>query len=102
LKDYVTLRRKGRTREEQKEKQSKLEERWKPEPGGIAKSFKKIGERVAKLYWRRDTGFVRFYTDEYNQYEKGLLKDIDLSRMKNQEGFGKFCKREYQIRKEHR
>jgi len=87
MKDYVTLRRKGRMTEEQKEKRSKLEERWKAEPLGIAKSFKKIGERVAKLYRRRNTGFVRLYTDEHNQYEKGLLKDIDLSRMKNQEVF---------------
>jgi transposase-like protein len=75
--NYVTLRRKGRMRDDQRKRRADLEKRFRASPGGIKASF---GELMGFLDVRtqsRSTPLI-LYTDEKKDYQRALWYRGDL------------------------
>ncbi len=69
--DYVTLRRKGRMREEQRIKRSELENLWAVPKGSLQKSFGGMCEWLEMRTRMRDRPLI-LYTDEKKEYGRAL------------------------------
>jgi hypothetical protein len=71
--DYVTIRRKGRMRDEQKRKRALLESEWRADRKGIEKSFMYLSEWLADKCREREDKLI-LYTDEKKDYQRALCR----------------------------
>jgi hypothetical protein len=77
--DHVTLRRKGRMTEVQKKTRAKLEARWKPEPGGVERSFSRIAHETLRIYAEGRRSPLTLWTDEHKAYTRALAGSPHLA-----------------------
>ena len=96
--DYVSLCRKGRRTEKQKEKRIELEKRYQAPKKGIEDSFRELSEFLEKKTHTRNT-YVIFSTDEKKDYERALYKSL-IYRNPNAEERGGTSNFFFQLRKE--
>ena len=73
--DYVSLRRKGRMTDKQKEKRKELETRYRAPKKGIEDSFTELSEFLEKKTHSRN-GYVILSTDEKKDYERALYNSL--------------------------
>jgi len=78
----VTIRRKGRMRPEQKKKREEIEKRWKPDPGGICKSFKDLLGEMKGYFDRMKRESITLYTDEKYEYRKAICDREEFRSMR--------------------
>ena len=71
--DYITLRRKGRMREDQKKKRADLEKQWRAPKGNLERSFGELCEWLAGMTSKRRS-LLTLYTDEKTEYRRALMK----------------------------
>ena len=79
--NYVTMRRKGRMTEEQKEKRKKLEKLYRADKKGIQKGFRELVNAAVTL-WRR--GFFEYlvlHTDEKPDYFRAIHRGSDAEEL---------------------
>jgi hypothetical protein len=69
--DYVTLRRKGRMRPDQKRRRDKLEKIFKANPKAVELSFRDLMEPMERMTRERTQPLI-LYTDEKKDYERAL------------------------------
>jgi transposase-like protein len=72
--DHVTIRRKGRMTEIQKQRRNELERIFKAESGGIRTSFHELVLESARLLFSGERGRIRIYTDEHKTYDWVMRK----------------------------
>ena len=82
LQEYVTLRRKGAMREDQRRRREEVEGRWRADPQGLEASFERIGEELARWVVRRGGRKVVLSTDEHPAYVRGLARAVSLEAMR--------------------
>ena len=75
--NYVTLRRKGRMRDEQKKRRMILENRYRADPRGIESSFGDLMAFLDRRTQSRSTPLI-LYTDEKKEYQRALWNRGDL------------------------
>lgn len=80
--DYAHIRRKGRMRDEQKQRRKELETRFKPPKGEISSSFSRIMGHFLRYYERSGLSTVRIYSDEKIEYQPVLADICALTRQK--------------------
>jgi hypothetical protein len=68
--DYVTLRRKGRMTEEQKQRREQLEKRYRADPKGVEQSFHRGYDYMAHLICDGRKQSVVLNTDEHPAYQR--------------------------------
>ena len=76
--NYVTLRRKGRMRDDQKKKREELEKRFRPFPGALTAQFRLLLEEAVSIA-DRSGKTLRLYTDEKKEYTRAAA-DIPVLR----------------------
>lgn len=69
--NYVTLRRKGRMRPDQKRQREKLEKIFKANPKAVELSFRDLMESLERMTRKRTQPLI-LYTDEKKDYERAL------------------------------
>lgn len=74
LQEYVTLRRKGAMREEQRRRREEVDRRWRADPQGIEHSFERIGEELERWVERSAGARLVLTTDEHPAYVRGLSR----------------------------
>ncbi len=77
--DHVTLRRKGRMTAQQKKTRTTLETLWKPEPGGIERSFCRIADEALRVYAATQRTKLTLWTDEHKSYTRALAHSQHVS-----------------------
>ena len=82
--DYVTLRRKGRMTDEQKQRRAQLEKRFKADPKGVEKSFLKLYRMLSHLICDGKRLKVRLTTDEHPAYRRAASAHLPLRVLKEQ------------------
>ena len=85
--DYVTLRRKGRMTDEQRERREELEKQFKADPKGIRKSFDYLLDVVAHTVCDSSSLSTDLYTDEHGTYKAAVKSDMILKCLKEQKRF---------------
>jgi hypothetical protein len=70
--DHVTLRRKGRMTDTQKERRAELELRFKADPRGIERSFSRIASESLGVLADRARPSLDLWTDEHRAYPRGI------------------------------
>ena len=80
--DHVTIRRTGRMSDRQREKQARLEEIYRPEPGGIISSFSRTLHCLARLVSQWDPHKQVFLTtDNKKEYPQALGRCDSVHRL---------------------
>ena len=82
--DYVTLRRKGRMTDEQKEIRAELEKYFRADPKGIQKSFRRLYLYLSQLIRDARLPSVRLATDEHPAYVRAARGHLSLKTLKTQ------------------
>ena len=82
--DYVTLRRKGRMTDEQKQRREQLEKRFRADPKGIEKSFLKLYRMLSHLICDGKRLKVGLTTDEHPAYQRAASAHLPLRVLKQQ------------------
>ena len=70
--DQVTLRRKGRMTERQKQRRTELERVFRPDPKGIEISFTRIGQACLSVLSDEASPSLTLWTDEKREYPRAL------------------------------
>jgi transposase-like protein len=70
--DQVTLRRKGRMTEAQRARRAVLDRRFRPEPGGIRRSFARIATESLGVLSDGARPALTLWTDEHREYPRGI------------------------------
>jgi hypothetical protein len=83
--DYVTIARKGRMTEIQKQKRKELETRFRAPKNGIFQSFFALSDQVARLICRGRRKAIAFYTDEHLTYTRVLRASVAMRALSLQE-----------------
>ena len=73
--DYVTLRRKGRMRDDQKDRRGQLEMLWRPPKGNLQKSFGEMCGWLERRTEDREKVLI-LYTDEKKEYGRALKENL--------------------------
>ena len=82
--DYVTLRRKGRMTEKQREIRKQLEKRFRADPKGVQKSFSKLYRALSHLICDGKRPSVLLATDEHPAYQRAARGHLSLKGLKAQ------------------
>ena len=77
--NYVTLRRKGRMRDDQKKRRAILEKRFRARPKGIETSFGNLMAFLDRITEDRKRPLI-LYTDEKKDYQRALWRRDDLKK----------------------
>jgi transposase-like protein len=85
--DYVTLRRKGRMTDEQKEERKKIEKLFKADPKGVERSFRRLYDMLSHLICDGLLPSVRLATDEHPAYRRALKKHFSLRALRGMSRF---------------
>lgn len=83
--DYVTLRRKGRMTDEQKEVRAELEKQFLADPKGIERSFRRLYDYVAHMICDSAGKSVEIATDEHAAYVRAKSNHIAVSGLRAQQ-----------------
>jgi len=73
--DYVTLRRKGRMRDDQKDRRAQFEMIWRPPRGNLQRSFGEMCNWLERRTRNRNKVLI-LYTDEKKEYGRALKENI--------------------------
>ena len=87
--DYVTLRRKGRMTDKQRERRRQIEKVFRADPKGIERSFRRLYGRLSHLICDGKQAGVVLATDEHPAYRRALKKHFSLRALGKQLRFGK-------------
>lgn len=85
--DYVTLRRKGRMTDRQKEMRELLEEHYRADPKGIQKSFRRLYLALSQLICDGMRLSVKLFTDEHPAYQRAYKKHLSLNALTAQQRY---------------
>ena len=87
--DHVTLRRKGRMTATQKLRRAQLEQRFKADPQGVARSFARLATESLRLLSDEARPSILLWTDEHRAYPRGIVLStcaqalLELGRLKH-------------------
>jgi transposase-like protein len=87
--DHATMRRKGRMTEEQKRRRSRFDGIYRPDPGGIVKSFARVAGESLRVLSDGNRSQLRLWTDEHQAYPRAIRRSPclaalhDLGRIKH-------------------
>ncbi|MCX7788053.1 MAG: hypothetical protein N2442_10190, partial [Spirochaetes bacterium] len=96
LQEYVSLRRKGVMREEQRRRREEGERRWKADPRGVESSFERLGEELERWVEREEGQSLILTTDEHPAYVRGLGRVVGLEQLRQE---GRFTHRRVSSRR---
>jgi hypothetical protein len=72
--DHITLRRKGRMTEAQRKRRERLDLRFRPDPRGIERSFRRIGDSLLSVLSDEGRPSLTLWTDERRDYPRALAR----------------------------
>jgi hypothetical protein len=70
--DHVTIRRKGRMTDRQKERRAELEGVFKADPRGVERSFSRIASESLRVLSDSGRSCLTLWTDEHRAYPRGI------------------------------
>ena len=88
--DYVTLRRKGRMSEEQRKLRAELEKRFRADPKGLQRSFRRLFEHLAHLICDGPRASTILFTDKHPAYRRARRRCFVINALRKQ---GRFAHR---------
>jgi transposase-like protein len=71
--DHVTLRRKGKMTDSQRQERKKLDRRFRPDTRGIRASFKRIAASLLSILSDEGRPSITLWTDEKKEYPRALI-----------------------------
>ena len=82
--DYVTIRRKGRMTEKQKQERAELERRFRADPKGIETSFRRLYAYLSHLICDGQWPWLQLATDEHPAYTRAEKRNFIIDALKTQ------------------
>ncbi len=79
--NYVTMRRKGRMTEEQKEQRKNLEKRYRADKKGVQKGFRELVDAAVALWKRGLLDYLVLHTDEKPDYFRAIHRGSDAEEL---------------------